>query len=93
MSAKTVRTIRTILQTAFGVAAGLPLILAASGIPATAAGIAVVLAVAGGFTRVMALPVVENLLDRFGLGFVTPPETPPVGTTSNGPATGTTSGF
>ncbi|MEV7501743.1 hypothetical protein [Streptomyces sp. NPDC093018] len=56
------RTIRTVVQTVLGLAAGLPLIIDAAGIPQTAAGVGVALAVAGGLTRVMALPVVENLL-------------------------------
>jgi hypothetical protein len=56
------RTIRTVVQTVLALAAGLPLIVTAAGIPETAAGVGVALAVAGGITRVMALPVVENLL-------------------------------
>lgn len=56
------RTIRTVVQTVLALAAGLPLIINAAGIPQTAAGVGVALAVAGGITRVMALPVVENLL-------------------------------
>lgn len=56
------RVARTILQTAVGLAAGLPLILAAAGVPERTAGVGVVLAVAGAVTRVMALPVVEELL-------------------------------
>ncbi|MEU3613109.1 hypothetical protein ABZ725_12490 [Streptomyces sp. NPDC006872] len=56
------RTIRTVVQTVLALAAGLPLIINAAGIPQTAAGVGVALAVAGGITRVMSLPVVENLL-------------------------------
>ncbi|MFF0744224.1 hypothetical protein ACFYVL_27880 [Streptomyces sp. NPDC004111] len=56
------RTVRTVVQTALALTAGLPLILDASGIPQTAAGVGVALAVAGGITRVMRLPVVEALL-------------------------------
>ncbi|WP_330261778.1 hypothetical protein [Streptomyces sp. NBC_00539] len=56
------RTVRTVVQTVLALAAGLPLIIDASGIPQTAAGVGVALAVAGGVTRVMALPVVEALL-------------------------------
>ncbi|MFF3178111.1 hypothetical protein ACFVQ0_36450 [Streptomyces sp. NPDC057900] len=56
------RTVRTVVQTVLGLAAGLPLIIDAAGIPQTAAGVGVALAVAGGLTRVMALPVVEGLL-------------------------------
>ncbi|MER7514469.1 hypothetical protein ABTX82_40065 [Streptomyces lavendulae] len=59
------RTVRTIFQTFLGVAAGLPLIIHASGIPETATGVVVVLAVAGAITRVMALPVVHNLLPNW----------------------------
>ncbi|MGW2586810.1 hypothetical protein ACWCYZ_36930 [Streptomyces virginiae] len=56
------RTVRTVVQTVLALAAGLPLIIDASGIPQTAAGVGLALAVAGGVTRVMALPVVEALL-------------------------------
>ncbi|WP_442814825.1 hypothetical protein [Streptomyces sp. NBC_01298] len=52
-------------QTLLGLAAGFPLIVDASGIPQTAAGVAVALAVAGAVTRVMALPVVHNLLPNW----------------------------
>ncbi|HEY1179596.1 MAG TPA: hypothetical protein VGF17_25865 [Phytomonospora sp.] len=62
MTDATRRTVRTVVQTVLGIAAGLPLIIDAAGIPQSAAGVAVALAVAGGLTRVMALPVVENLL-------------------------------
>ncbi|MET3984227.1 hypothetical protein [Streptomyces sp. PvR034] len=56
------RTARTIVQTVLALAAGLPLIIDASGIPQTAAGVGIALAVAGAITRVMALPVVDRLL-------------------------------
>ncbi|MFI1385534.1 hypothetical protein [Embleya sp. NPDC020886] len=59
------RTTRTVVQTVLGLAAGLPLIIAASGIPETTAGVGVVLAVAGGMVKVMALPVVEERLPRW----------------------------
>ncbi|MEU3222601.1 hypothetical protein ABZ695_05510 [Streptomyces sp. NPDC006976] len=59
------RTLRTIVQTALALAAGLPLIIDAAGIPQTAAGVGLALAIAGGITRVMALPVVDNLLPRW----------------------------
>ncbi|MFJ7902364.1 hypothetical protein ACIQ6V_18040 [Streptomyces sp. NPDC096198] len=62
MTDATRRTLRTVVQTVLGLATGLPLIIDAAGIPQTAAGIGLALAVAGGLTRVMALPVVENLL-------------------------------
>ncbi|WP_455712484.1 hypothetical protein [Streptomyces goshikiensis] len=60
-------------QTLLGLAAGLPLIVDASGIPQSAAGVAVALAVAGAVTRVMALPVVQRLLPRW----LYEPEHPP----------------
>ncbi|MBD0743815.1 hypothetical protein [Streptomyces sp. CBMA152] len=61
-SQSTRRTIRTLFQTALSLAAALPLIIDASGIPQTTAGVAVALAIADGLTLIMALPVVENLL-------------------------------
>jgi hypothetical protein len=68
MSPENKRTIRTVLQTAVGGAVALPGIVTASGIPDTAPWVAGGLAVAAGFARVMALPSVEAILDKFGLG-------------------------
>ncbi|MFD7106081.1 hypothetical protein [Streptomyces celluloflavus] len=56
------RTIRTVVQTVLALAAGLPLIIDAAGIPQTAAGVGLALAVAGGLARVMALPGVQALM-------------------------------
>ncbi|WP_329622913.1 hypothetical protein OG357_22890 [Streptomyces sp. NBC_01255] len=76
MSPATKRTIRTILQGTAGVAVTLPAIVAASGVPAALPWVAGALAIAGGLARVMALPAVEALLDRVGLGLVDDSETP-----------------
>ncbi|MCX4752884.1 hypothetical protein [Kitasatospora purpeofusca] len=65
MKDSTRRTIRTTLQTALGIAAALPLIVSASGIPEATPGIGVGLAVAAGLTKVMALPAVDRLLPRW----------------------------
>ncbi|MFC8925213.1 hypothetical protein ACFT43_04935 [Streptomyces albidoflavus] len=70
MTHATKRTIRTVLQGAVGVAVVLPAIVDASGVPASLPWVAGALAVAGGLARVMALPGVEALLDRVGLGLV-----------------------
>lgn len=70
MRTPTKRTTRTILQSAVGVALALPGIVDASGIPESLPWVAGALAVAGGLARVMALPSVEALLDRAGLGLV-----------------------
>ncbi|MEL3944509.1 hypothetical protein [Streptomyces sp. LNU-CPARS28] len=56
------RTVRTLVQNVLAIAAGLPLIIDAAGIEQTAAGVGLALAVAAAITRVMALPVVDNLL-------------------------------
>jgi hypothetical protein len=56
------RTIRTALQTLLGLLAALPLLVSTSGLPSALPGLGVALAVAAAVTRVMALPVVENLL-------------------------------
>lgn len=88
MSAQVKRTIRTIVQTGIALAAGLPLILQASGATATTGGVVLALAVAGAVTRIMALPVVESILSMVGLGFAVQPESTPVGATSDGGATG-----
>lgn len=70
MQHTTKRSIRTGIQAAVGLAVALPAIVAASGIPQSLPWVAVALAVAGGFARVMALPAVEQLLARVGLGTV-----------------------
>ncbi|MDH2387642.1 hypothetical protein QCN29_02325 [Streptomyces sp. HNM0663] len=65
MSQPARRTVRTVTQTVLGLAAGLPLIIDAASIPQTAAGVGLALAITGGITRVMALPVVDNLLPQW----------------------------
>lgn len=73
----TLRAVRTVLQTVVGVAVALPLLAGAvaqsglaeawpwlAGAAGTAAG------VAGAVARFMALPAVEQVLDRFGIGLV-----------------------
>ncbi|MFJ2892482.1 MULTISPECIES: hypothetical protein [unclassified Streptomyces] len=70
MSTAAKRTIRTVIQGAVGLAVVLPAIVDASGVPASLPWVAGALAVAGGLARVMALPGVEALLDRVGLGLV-----------------------
>jgi ABC-type nitrate/sulfonate/bicarbonate transport system permease component len=70
MQDSTKRTIRTAIQATAGFAAALPAIVAASGIPETLPWVAGGLAVASGTARIMALPAVEQLLDRVGLGLV-----------------------
>lgn len=56
------RTVRTVVQTALGIAVVLPAIVDASGIPASLPWVAGALAVAGAVTRVMAVPAVQRLL-------------------------------
>ncbi|MFF5790261.1 hypothetical protein ACFY8P_35475 [Streptomyces sp. NPDC012693] len=73
MSPANIRTARTVLQVTVALALALPAIVAASGIPAALPWVAGALAVAGGLARVMALPAVEALLDRVGLGLVDGP--------------------
>ncbi|WP_367129905.1 MULTISPECIES: hypothetical protein [Streptomyces] len=65
MTDATRRTIRTTVQTAITLAALLPVIVDASGIPATLPWAAVALAVAAGLTRIMAIPGVQALLPRW----------------------------
>ncbi|OKI22193.1 hypothetical protein [Streptomyces sp. CB03911] len=62
MSDASRRTARTVLQTAVGLAAAVPFIVDASGIPAATPGVGLGLLVAASFTRVMALPQVDRLL-------------------------------
>ncbi|MFF3886611.1 hypothetical protein [Streptomyces sp. NPDC001914] len=70
------RTVRTVIQGIVGFAVALPAIVDASGVPESLPWVAAGLAAAGGLARVMALPSVEAVLDRFGLGLVdTAPDT------------------
>lgn len=61
MKDSTRRTLRTIFQAVIGLAAGMPLIVDASGLSKTG-GVALALTVSAGVTRVMALPIVDGLL-------------------------------
>jgi hypothetical protein len=62
---ETKRTLRTVLQTALGLAVALPFIVQASGVPESLPWVAGALAMAGGFARVMALPSVQGLLPEW----------------------------
>lgn len=62
MSEAAKRTARTVLQTAVAIAVVLPAVVQASGIPSALPWVAGALAVAGGLTRVMALPGVQAVL-------------------------------
>ncbi|MEV0115531.1 hypothetical protein AB0H77_20185 [Streptomyces sp. NPDC050844] len=81
------RTLRTIVQTVLGLAAATPLIIDAAGIPRTAVGVGVALAVAAGITRVMALDAVQQLLPKWLR--IAPPNT---GTTLPAPTPSTGDG-
>ncbi|MGJ5826712.1 hypothetical protein [Streptomyces ossamyceticus] len=70
MSPASKRTVRTVIQGVVMFAVALPAIVTASGIPESLPWVAGALAVAGGLARVMALPAVEQLLGRVGLGLV-----------------------
>ncbi|MFI0906756.1 hypothetical protein ACH4TE_25020 [Streptomyces sioyaensis] len=59
------RTVRTIVQTVLGLAAAFPLIVDTAGIPRTAAGVGVTLAVVMAVTRVMQLEQVQKLIPRW----------------------------
>ncbi|MEU3355282.1 hypothetical protein [Streptomyces sp. NPDC037389] len=61
MTDATRRTIRTTVQTTITLAALLPVIIDASGIPATLPWAAGALAVTAGLTRIMAIPGVQAL--------------------------------
>lgn len=74
MTPETKRTIRTVLQGVVAFAVALPGIVAASGIPDSLPWVTGGLAAAGGLARVMALPSVEALLDRLGIGLVDDPD-------------------
>ncbi|MFE6494114.1 hypothetical protein [Streptomyces sp. NPDC057748] len=56
------RTVRTAFAFVVSLAAALPLIVDASGVPETTAGVSVLLAVGAAVTRILALPAVDALL-------------------------------
>lgn len=62
MSLTSRHVVRTIVQTAVGIAVMLPAIVHASGIPESLPWVAGALAVSGGLTRVMALPGIQRML-------------------------------
>ncbi|WP_441251208.1 hypothetical protein [Kitasatospora sp. McL0602] len=62
MSDASRRTARTVLATVLALAAGLPLLVHTAGLPETLPGVGTVLAVAAAATRLMALPLVDQLL-------------------------------
>lgn len=62
MKDSTKRTVRTVLQTAVGIAVALPAIVDAAGVTEALPWVAGALAVAGAFARVMNMPTVQRLL-------------------------------
>lgn len=58
-------TVRTLFQALIGLCAALPVIVTASGVEQTTAGVGLGLAVAAGVTRVMAAPAVNDWIDRY----------------------------
>lgn len=58
-------TVRTVFAFVVALAAILPQVVEASGVDETIGWVAALLAVAGGITRIMAVPGVDDLLTRF----------------------------
>jgi hypothetical protein len=75
MSDASRRTVRTALALVVGIAAGLPLLVHTAGIPNTVPGLSTVLAVAAAVTRLLASPVVDQLLPSWLR--MAPPAAPP----------------
>lgn len=67
-------TLRTAFAVIVGLAAALPAIVAASGVPETSGAVSIALGVATGITRVMALPQVDELLRKFMPWLATEPK-------------------
>lgn len=61
-------TLRTVLATLISIAAVWGLIVQAAGVDETTPVVAASIAVAGAITRIMAIPAVNDLLTRIGLG-------------------------
>lgn len=62
MTDSTRRTLRTVFQLVVGAAAAMPLLVEAAGLSETSGAVAVALAVSAAVTRVMSLPIVDELL-------------------------------
>jgi hypothetical protein len=60
--------IRTVIQTGAGLAAAIPIVVTMSGADRNIAAVATALTVSAIFTKVMAIPEVNALLSRWGLG-------------------------
>lgn len=58
-------TVRTVFAAVVALAAMFPLLVDASGVDETAGPVAGALAIAGAITRIMAIPSVEDFLERF----------------------------
>lgn len=96
MSHATTRSLRTVLQTAVGIAVALPALVESGALPRSLPWVGVALAVSGLLSRTMALPAVQALLPGW-LTTPTDPATAPAGGTAAdadattgaaGPATG-----
>lgn len=61
-------TVRTGIQTALGLAAAIPIVVTMSGADSHFAAAGTALLVAGAFTKVMAIPEINALLTKVGLG-------------------------
>lgn len=57
--------VRTGFQAAVGIAAAMPVIVAESGLPQTWTGIGIALGVSASLTRIMAIPAVDIVIDRW----------------------------
>ncbi|WP_433658016.1 hypothetical protein ACQPW1_39650 [Nocardia sp. CA-128927] len=57
--------VRTGFQLVVGIAAAMPLIVASSGLPQTAAGVGLALGISAAITRVMAIPAVDAAIGRW----------------------------
>jgi hypothetical protein len=61
-------TVRTVLATVISIAAVWGLVVEAAGVDETTPIVATTIAVAGAITRIMAIPAVNDLLTKVGLG-------------------------
>lgn len=71
-------TLRTAFAVVVGLAAAMPAIVAASGVPETSGAVAIVVGVSGALTRILALPQVDALLRTFVPWLAAEPKDHPV---------------
>ncbi|MFE2376381.1 hypothetical protein [Streptomyces sp. NPDC059398] len=88
MTPTTIRVLRTVIQTAAGIALALPALVDSGTLPRSLPWVGAALAVSGLLSRAMAVPAVQSLLPAWLTAPDSPPSpgTPDTGASSSAPA-------